>query len=656
MNVVGYIFQINKFILCGIYPVEINFTDLPLYFCTSKILHRLDIAKMKNSDLFRNNFSRIFPKINRNGKLPKKIKNFPANYDFGTFFQFKENRNTKKEKSIKDLKKKLRFIDYAGIEIFLPDIQKFIICPILNFRLYRERNLRASSGILLSGPPGCGKSLLVHVIAGELNLPIFYLSPYKINNSFTGINEKKLQNFFNLASKNSPSIVLLEELDMFASKIDSESRSHERKFLRQLILSIDKIKKNPEICVIIFATTNVPEQIDDAIRRPGRIDNEIEFRIPCFSTRLKLIENMLMKFSFEIDFTPQFLALNTKGYVSGDIFQLITLASNFTIFRLSNIFISSTYRRNKKVECLNFSISYQDLEKAKILIDSSLIKNGFNIIPETRWSDIGALNQVKKVLSKYIIEPIRFPEKKISKYDTGVGLLLYGPPGCGKTLLVNAVVKESGANFIFVKGPEILNKFLGESEKGIRKIFFRAKMFNPTIIFFDEFDSIASKRELSENSTNSSSNDRVVNQLLTEIDSIEKEKRVYFIGATNRPSCIDKALLRPGRIDKIISVPYPNLEGKFLILKTILKKINHLPYLNLTLFFRILKENITGAELNLALKDASIDAGKNSIKYFFLFSSTTGLSIDYFNLIGTKNFHYGLNSIIKNRDTKNQLV
>ena len=319
--------------------------------------------------------------------------------------------------------------------------------------------------------------------------------------------------------------------------------------------------------MIIIGATNFLDQLDDSIRRPGRFDKEIKFKIPSFLTRLKIIQNLLVKSSFNFKFNTHSLALATKGFVSGDLFQLISFAASFSVSRLSRTLIKSNYREKEKTKDFNFFITQKDLDKAKKLIDPGLLKNGFNSVPEIWWSDIGALDKIKKVLSKYIIEPIRFPLKRISNHNQGVGLLLYGPPGCGKTLLINAAVRESGANFIFVKGPEILNKFLGESEKGIRKIFLRAKLFDPTIIFFDEFDSVASKRELSQESPGSLSNDRIVNQLLTEIDSIEKGKKIYFIGATNRPGNIDKALLRPGRIDKMLPVPYPNLEEKFLILK-----------------------------------------------------------------------------------------
>ena len=532
MNRIEKIFKISKLFLCGVFSNKINPKTSRLFFWILNdlnIIGKKVIGKIESLDIFLNIFFEIFPKMNIFTNSTKKIVNFYKNGIPIKVSYFEKNKNSgEKKQLIKNENRKLRFVDFAGIENFLPEIQKFIICPIVNFRLYRDKNLKASNGILLSGPSGSGKTLLVHVIAGELNLPIFYLSLYKINNSVSGIDGKKIQNLFNLASKNSPSIILIEELDTIASNAEHYSNVYEKKLLQQLILCIDKIKKNTEICVMIFATARSSEQIDGVVRRPGRIDNEIKFNIPCFSTRLKLIENMSSKFSFDDDFKPNSLALTTKGYVSGDLFHLLSLAASFTVFRLSYTLISSNYRKKIPLQNLDIMINIQDLDKAKILIDSGLIKNGFNMIPEVQWSEIGALDQVKRVLSKYIVEPIKFPYKKLDAHDNGFGILLYGPPGCGKTLLVSAIVRESGANFIFVKGPEILNKFLGESEKGIRNIFSRAKLFNPTIIFFDEFDSVAAKRELVQGSNNSSSSDRVVNQLLTEIDSIEKKKKNLF--------------------------------------------------------------------------------------------------------------------------------
>lgn len=653
-------FKISKLALCGISPL---LTDMKILFLLSLDQKNISFApkrKIEDKEPFNSlnrNFFEIFPKLK---SLKISEKEGCNHLDFYSTFK-KKIIVKKKEKQYKPLKtinyaRKHRFTDYADIENFLFDIHELIVWPTLNYRLYGGENIESSKGILLSGPPGCGKTHLVHVIAGELNLPIFYLSPHKISNPLSGINGKKIQNLFQIASSNSPSIIFIDEIDVIVAKKEGNSRDYEKNVICQLLFLIDEIRKNKKICVIIIGATNFLDQLDDSIRRPGRFDKEIKFKIPSFLTRLKIIQNLLVKSSFNFKFNTHSLALATKGFVSGDLFQLISFAASFSVSRLSRTLIKSNYREKEKTKDFNFFITQKDLDKAKKLIDPGLLKNGFNSVPEICWSDIGALDKIKKVLSKYIIEPIRFPLKRISNHNQGVGLLLYGPPGCGKTLLINAAVRESGANFIFVKGPEILNKFLGESEKGIRKIFLRAKLFDPTIIFFDEFDSVASKRELSQESPGSLSNDRIVNQLLTEIDSIEKGKKIYFIGATNRPGNIDKALLRPGRIDKMLPVPYPNLEEKFLILKTIFRGVICLPFLNLNLFSRTLKDNFTGAELNLSLKEASFDASRTLVNYFFFTSCTEGLYLKSSISIGTKNLHYGINKVFLNRKIKDQFV
>ena len=651
-------YKLCKLLLCGVYNL-LRDKELPSYFLifvNHNFLNNGFLDKNKKYvDLSKTKFLEMFPKI----KFIKYLKENRLNFNENCILK---NENLTKNKFSFLTQQKVtfgkngnyRFSDYAGMKNFLQYIQELIILPIINFRLYKEENLELSRGIILNGPPGCGKTFLVDVIGGELNLPIFYLFPHKLSNPLSGINEKKIQKLFEMASKNSPSILFIDDIDILALKRDNGSREHEKKLFSQLLFSLDELKKNKRVCVIVLGATNFLDQLDDSIRRPGRFDKEINFKIPSVSTRLEIIKSLGTKFSFSFD--TESLALETKGYVSGDLFNLISIAASFTVSRLSKTLIASCYREKIQKKNHMFIISHQDLIKAKKMFNPGLKKNGFSNSHDIFWSNIGALDQIKKVLSKYIIEPIRFPDRKMLNYSSGIGILLYGPPGCGKTLLINAAVKESGANFIFIKGPELLNKFLGESEKGIRLIFSRAKMLDPTIIFFDEFDSVASKREHSHEITNSASNDRIVNQLLTEIDSIEKDKSIYFIGATNRPNSIDKALLRPGRIDKVLAVPYPNLEGKILILKTIFKKGNYLPYLNLNLFVDSLKNNFTGADLNLAYKEASIDSIRTSVEYFLFKSSKKGIFIDRSMIIGTKNLHYGIYKIILNRKTKGHYV
>jgi len=256
---------------------------------------------------------------------------------------------------------------------------------------------------------------------------------------------------------------------------------------------------------------------------------------------------------------------------------------------------------------------------------------------EVFWTDIGGLENIRRVVSKYIIEPIKKFHKIVAKNQKGFGFLLYGPPGCGKTLIAQAIANESSATFIGVKGPEIFDKFLGESEKTIRSIFSKARVNSPTIIFFDEIDSIGGKRSDNGNNSQNVANDRVLNQLLTELDGLETNKSVYVIAATNRPDIIDRAILRPGRIDKFLFVPLPNQYERLRILKTILKKLIHLPYYDISLFTRQMCLNFSGADLMGAVRESILDCEEKKISYISIKSSFIGYTPRKSNYIGRKN-------------------
>ena len=326
-------FKITKLILCGLIPFSIDSFFPFSYRINSKgFLKNINLKsrKINYSIVQKSKFlEKIMSQKKFSTKLRKEKKIFtddPVNYV-----------TTKINPT--DKIKKYRFSDYAGIEDFFFDIQEFIIWPTLNYRLYRNRHIETSKGILLNGPPGCGKTFLVNVIAGELNLPVFYLSPYKISNPISGVNEKKVQNLFKMASINSPSILFIDEIDSIIPKKDSSSRETEKKIVNQLTFSIDGIRKNKDICVIIIAATNSLEQMDDSIRRPGRIDTEIKFRIPSYLSRLKILKNLLSQCTFDLDFQIDTLALITKGYVSGDLFHLMSTAVSFgtlPVLRLKN--------------------------------------------------------------------------------------------------------------------------------------------------------------------------------------------------------------------------------------------------------------------------------------------------------------------------------
>ena len=349
-------YKLCKLLLCGVYNF-LRDKELPSYFLifvNHNFLNNGFLDKNKKYvDLSKTKFLEMFPKIKFIKYLKEDILNFNENCTI-------KNENLIKNKFSFLTHQKVafgkngnyRFSDYAGMKNFLQYIQELIILPIINFRLYKEENLELSRGIILNGPPGCGKTFLVDVIGGELNLPIFYLFPHKLSNPLSGINEKKIQKLFEMASKNSPSILFIDDIDLLALKRDNGSREHEKKLFSQLLFSLDELKKNKRVCVIVLGATNFLDQLDDSIRRPGRFDKEINFKIPSVSTRLEIIKSLGTKFSFSFD--TESLALETKGYVSGDLFNLISIAASFTISRLSKTLIASCYREKiqKKIICL----------------------------------------------------------------------------------------------------------------------------------------------------------------------------------------------------------------------------------------------------------------------------------------------------------------
>jgi SpoVK/Ycf46/Vps4 family AAA+-type ATPase len=541
----------------------------------------------------------------------------------------------------------VRYIDFAGINRILKQIQELIEWPLRHYKIYQKLKVSPSKGILLYGQPGTGKTFLAHVIAGELNIPIINVTPSEFVSSMIGNSEKKIRSIFNYAEKNAPCIVFIDEIDGIAQSRDFSAKEVERRTIGQLLISIDNIRTRDNAPVFIIAATNQVEHIDQAFRRPGRFDHEIKLEIPNQSERFLMLIHFVkhIKLSSEIDLIE--IARKTKGFVSGDLSALIKNIYTAAISRICTTTFKGQYRLKNDNFLFDFTIKLIDFEKGFTRTEPVLLRQGFLNIQEIFWNQIGALYSIRMVLSKYIIEPI----KKFSKLgyvnDKGIGVLLYGPPGCGKTLIAQATACESSANYIAIKGPEILDKFLGESEKTIRLIFSRARSCAPTIIFFDEIDSITAKRCDGQMFSQNGVSDRIVNQLLTEMDGVDKKKLVYIIGATNRPEIIDRAFLRPGRIDKLLFVPFPTKREKIQILLTISRKISILPYLNFDLLSQVIPHNYSGADLVSLTKEAVLINSDKRIGYISLVNSTNGLFniLNYF--ICIKDYFAGFNKIKK---------
>lgn len=568
--------------------------------------------------------------------------------------------------------------------------------------LYDHLGVDPPRGILLHGPPGCGKTLLANAVAGELGVPFLRISAPEVVSGVSGESERKLRIIFSEAVYLQPSIIFIDEVDAIASSRDGASKDMERRIVSQLLSCIDALsspKHHPDFVnvasnaelrvgdedstelleegdniqpanqdsvdchieksekdgdgdvkdkppsVVVIAATNRPESLEPALRRAGRFDKEIELGAPDEEGRFAILEKLCGSLRLDNSFEVGTIAKRTAGYVGADLHLLVKEAGLACIRRVvkkrttkstsnesdedmhdcrvdavaiaateasgvndkSRLPLGSeletdfengwcftnakTYTEDgfqisepsEKVKSWfngssmgleDCAISMKDFEEGLARIQPSALREGFATRPNACWDKVGSLELVREEMIMAIVEPIRRPKifSSLGLHAAG-GVLLYGPPGCGKTLLARAVASESGANFISVKGPELLSKYVGDSELAVRKLFARARCSAPCVIFFDELDALAPRRGGASNGDSSGASERVVNMLLTEMDGFNDRKQVFLIAATNRPDIIDPAMLRPGRLDKLIFVPLPDRKGRASILKTLLKGV-----------------------------------------------------------------------------------
>ncbi|NXY05562.1 NVL protein, partial [Pteruthius melanotis] len=535
------------------------------------------------------------------------------------------------------------FEDIGGNDETLKEICKMLL-HIRHPEVYNHLGVVPPRGFLLHGPPGCGKTLLAQAIAGELELPMLKVAATEIVSGVSGESEQKLRELFEQAVSSAPCVLFIDEIDAITPKREVASKDMERRIVAQFLTCMDDLNNVAATTqVLVIGATNRPDSLDPALRRAGRFDREICLGIPDEGAREKILQTLCQKLKLPASFEFGHLARLTPGYVGADLMALCREAAMCTVNR---VLIASEEQRRKHThsrgstaegsmgvgtdildelqrlldllkeqdplpeeQLQKLCIEMNDFIVALSSVQPSAKREGFVTIPDVTWADIGALEDVREELTMAILAPVRNPEQfKALGLTTPAGVLLAGPPGCGKTLLAKAVANESGLNFISVKGPELLNMYVGESERAVRQVFQRARNSAPCVIFFDEVDALCPRRSDRE----SGASVRVVNQLLTEMDGLENRQQVFIMAATNRPDIIDPAILRPGRLDKTLYVGLPPPEDRLAILKTITKDGTRPPLDRDVSLEEIAYSQhcdcYTGADLSALVREASICA------------------------------------------------
>uniref|UniRef100_A0A8D0CF48 Nuclear VCP like n=1 Tax=Scleropages formosus TaxID=113540 RepID=A0A8D0CF48_SCLFO len=545
------------------------------------------------------------------------------------------------ESSVKDAKARTKapelqhpsvtFEDIGGNEEMLKEVCKLLI-HMRHPEVYQQLGVVPPRGFLLHGPPGCGKTLLAHAVAGEMALPLLKVSAPELVSGVSGESEQKLRELFEQAVTNAPCILFIDEIDAITPKREVASKDMERRIVAQLLTCMDDLNSLAVTAqVLVIGATNRPDSLDPALRRAGRFDREVCLGIPDEGARLRILKTLCRKLTLPTDFDFQLLARLTPGYVGADLMALCREAAmnavNRALFQLKQkdlqlvdgpaVFRSAYFDRQSDDFCLlpqdelcsllsllksdtalsgeqlsNLCILMSDFQESLSCVQPSAKREGFATVPDVTWADIGALQDIREELTMAILAPVRSPEQfKALGLTAPAGVLLAGPPGCGKTLLAKAVANESGLNFISVKGPELLNMYVGESERAVRQI-----------------DALCPRRSGHE----SGASVRVVNQLLTEMDGLETRRQVFIMAATNRPDIIDPAVLRPGRLDKTLYVGLPLPSDRHAILLTVTKGGMRPPLeadVNLEeIAYDERCDCFTGADLSALVREASVNA------------------------------------------------
>ena len=495
--------------------------------------------------------------------------------------------------------------DVGGIHDAIQKVREMIELPLRHPELFTRLGIEPPKGVLLHGPPGCGKTLLAKAVANESGANFISLSGPECMSKWYGESEKRIRELFEQAEKNAPSIIFIDEIDAIAPKREEVTGEVERRVVSQLLTCMDGLKSRGK--VIVIAATNRPHALDPALRRPGRFDREIEIGIPDRKGRKEILEIHTRHMPLAKDVDLDRLADVTHGFTGADISALCKEAAMHALRRLLPKIKWKEEETLPKEALEKLVVNKKDFEYALKIVEPSAMREVLIEVPKVKWSDIGGLESVKEELREAVEWPLKYPESfKRLGIKPPSGILLYGPPGCGKTLLAKAVASEAEANFISVKGPELLSKWFGESERRIRELFRKARQVSPCIIFFDEIDAMVPTRGLARHEAS----ERIVSQLLTEMSGLEELRDVIVLAATNRPDMLDPALLRPGRFERQILVPAPDEETRLKILEI---HTRNMPLKNVNLKkIASLTENYSGADIEALCRRAGIVALKEN--------------------------------------------
>jgi transitional endoplasmic reticulum ATPase len=505
---------------------------------------------------------------------------------------------------------RITYDELGGLKREVEKIREMVELPMRHPELFEKIGVEAPKGVLLYGPPGTGKTLLAKAVAGETNAHFISLSGPEIMGKYYGESEERIRDIFTQAEENAPSIIFIDEIDSIAPKREEVSGEVEKRIVSQLLTLMDGMKSRGK--VVVIAATNRPDSIDPALRRPGRFDREIEIGIPDTEGRFDIlsIHTRGMPIDEKVDLKQ--ISKITHGFVGADLEVLSKEAAMRSLRRILDV---------EKIDLDEEKISSEILQKIKITSEDftdalkevrpSALREVQVQIPDVSWDDVGGLDELKEEL----LEAVEWPMKYKDAYDyvdveSPKGILLHGPPGTGKTLIAKALAKMTESNFISIKGPELLSKWVGESEKGIREIFRKARQAAPCIIFLDEVDALVPRR--GSGGSDSHVTENVVSQILTEIDGLEELHNVLIIGATNRLDIVDEALLRPGRFDRIIKVPNPDEKGRQHIFEIHTKKKPLATDVKIPEIVK-LTHDFSGAEIEAVTNRAAIAALKRYV-------------------------------------------